>query len=134
MIKNGNFNEEWTPLPFITGECSLSKIEYDATDLVVELDSFRIEKSIKIVFTDIFSYRVTLEQFRWADFSHAPMVSAPLVKVVNSNFIKWIKDSGMEQLYDSNLNLSHYMLQTTEHIIDIILLSESSIIIDGKMI
>ena len=26
MIKNGNFNEEWTPLPFITGECSLSKI------------------------------------------------------------------------------------------------------------
>ena len=100
----------------------------------MELDSFCKEKSIRIVFSDIFSYRVTLEQFRWADFCHAPMVSAPLVKIVNSNFIKWIKDAGMNQLYDSKLDLSHYTLQTTEHIIDVILLSESSITIDGKTI
>lgn len=134
MAKNCDSNEEWIPLSFITGECSLSKIEYDATNLVVELDSFHEERSIRIVFADIFSYRVTLEQFRWADFDHAPIVSTPLVKIKNSLFIKWVEDAGLKQLYDSKLKLSHYMLRTTEHIIDIALLSESAITIDGKTI
>lgn len=134
MAKNCDSNEEWIPIPFITGECSLSKIEYDATNLVVKLDSFHKKRSIRIVFADIFSYRVTLEQFRWADFDHAPIVSTPLVKIENSLFIKWVEDAGLKQLYDSKLKLSHYMLRTTEHIIDIALLSESAITIDGKTI
>lgn len=134
MIKNSKSNEEWIPIPFIMGECSLSEIMYDATDLIVKLDSFHDERTIRIVFSDIFAYRVTLEHFRWADFCHSPMVQAPLVKVVNSHHIEWIQNAGMNQLYDTGIDLSHYMLQTTEHIIDTILLSNSTISIDGKTI
>ena len=132
MKRSNVFKEEWKPLPFVIGECSLSKIEYDATDLLVELESFNEERTVKIVFTDVFSYRVTLEQFRWAEFANAPKVSAVLVKVINSRYIEWIENSGMRQLYGSDLEMSHYMLQTTEHIIDIALLSDSAITIDGK--
>ena len=120
------------PLPFIVGECSLSNIWYDATNLSVELDSFQEGRTIKIVFTDVFSYRVTLEQFRWAEFSHAQKVSATLIKVINSRYIEWMENAGMKQLYDSDLKISHYMLRTTEHIIDVALLSDSTITIDGK--
>ena len=132
MARNNVFQEEWIPLPFIRGECSLSGIEYDATNLLVELDSFQEGRTIKIVFADVFSYRVTLEQFRWAEFSHAPKVSATLVKVINSRYIEWIEDAGMKQIYDSDLDISHYMLRATEHIIDVALLSDSTIAIDGK--
>ena len=129
---NNVFQEEWIPLPFIVGECSLSGIEYDATNLVVELDSFQEGRTIKIVFADVFSYRVTLEQFRWAEFSHAPKVLATLVKVINSRYIEWMENAGVKQLYDSDLDISHYMLRTSEHIVDVTLLSDSQIIIDGK--
>lgn len=132
MTRNNVFQEEWIPLPFIVGECSLSSIEYDATNLLVELDSFQEGRTIEIVFADIFSYRVTLEQFRWVEFSNAPKVSATLVKVINSHYIKWMENAGMKQLYDSCLKISHYMLRTTEHIIDVALLSNSQITIDGK--
>jgi|GEM_PF-268974 len=132
MTVNNVFQEEWIPLPFIVGECSLSGIEYDATNLVVELDSFQEGRTIKIVFADVFSYRVTLEQFRWAEFSHAPKVLATLVKVINSRYIEWMENAGVKQLYDSDLDISHYMLRTSEHIVDVALLSDSQIIIDGK--
>ena len=138
MTVNNVFQEEWIPLPFIVGECSLSGIEYDATNLVVELDSFQEGRTIKIVFADVFSYRVTLEQFRWAEFSHAPKVLATLVKVINSRYIEWMENAGVKQLYDSDLDINHYMLRTTdmlrttEHIVDVALLSDSKITIDGK--
>ena len=41
--------EEWTPLPFMEGEHALSKIEYNATDLLEELDSFKEKRVTKIV-------------------------------------------------------------------------------------
>ena len=53
--------EEWTPLPFMEGEHALSKIEYNATDLLVELDSFKEKRVAKIVFANVFSYRVTID-------------------------------------------------------------------------
>lgn len=127
-------HEKWIPIPFITGECSLSSIEYDATNLVVVLDSFHDKKTIEIVFTDVFSYRVTLEHFRWAEFSHQPQISAVLVQVKSSKYIEWIEKTGMKQLYDSDLKISHYMLQTTEHIVDVVLLDNSTISINGKEI
>lgn len=40
--------EEWTPLPFMEGEHALSKIEYNATDLLVELDSFKENRVTKL--------------------------------------------------------------------------------------
>ena len=60
MMTNYSMTEKWISLQIIAGECSLSSLEYNATDLVVELDSFREERTIKITFSDVFSYRVTL--------------------------------------------------------------------------
>ena len=55
MMTNSSMTEQWIPLPIIAGECSLSSIEYNATDLVVELDSFDEERTIKITFSDVFN-------------------------------------------------------------------------------
>lgn len=54
-MQNSSMTEQWIPLPIIAGECSLSSIEYNATDLVVELDSFDEERTIKITFSDVFN-------------------------------------------------------------------------------
>lgn len=123
--------EKWIPMQDIVGECSLSRIEYDSNDLLIELDSFCEKRTIAVVFSGVLSYRVTLEHFRWTDFANTPKVSATLIKVENSNYIKWIEESGARQLYDSSLDLAHYMLQLTEHIIDIALLSDSTITLNG---
>ena len=82
--------EEWTPLPFMEGEHALSKIEYNATDLLVELDSFKEKRVTKIVFANVFSYRVTLEHFRWAEFCHNPNISYCFILAINlSGFLYW---------------------------------------------
>lgn len=47
--------EEWTPLPFMEGEHALSKIEYNATDLLVELDSFK-ENGLQKLFLQMCSH------------------------------------------------------------------------------
>ena len=124
--------EKWMPLQCIAGECSLSRMEYDATNLLVELDSFLEKRVIKVVFSDVFSYRVTLEHFRWADFVDTPKTKSTLVRVVNSNFVKWLEAAGEKQLYGNTLDIAHYMLQTTEHVIYVILLHDSVITIDGR--
>ena len=132
MMTNQSPTERWTPLQYIAGECSLSRMEYDATNLLVELDSFLENRVIKVVFSDVLSYRVTLEHFRWADFVDKPKTKSTLVRVVNSNFVKWLEDAGEKQLYGNTLNIVHYMLQTTEHIIDVVLLYDSVITLDGR--
>lgn len=132
MMTNQPLTEKWTPLQCIAGECSLSRMEYDATNLLVELDSFLEKRVIKVVFSDVFSYRVTLEHFRWADFVDKPKTKSTLVQVDNSNFIKWLEAAGEKQLYGNTLNVVHYMLQTTEHIIDVALLHDAVITIDGR--
>lgn len=134
MMTNQPPTEKWMPLQCIAGECSLSRIEYDATNLLVELDSFLEKRVIKVVFSDVFSYRVTLEHFRWADFADTPKTKSTLVRVVNSNFVKWLETAGEKQLYGNTLDIAHYMLQTTEHVIDVILLHDSEITIDGRPI
>ena len=133
-MRNKIPQEEWFPLPFMEGEHSLSNIEYNATDLLVELDSFKKKRVTKIVFANVFSYRMTLEHFRWAEFCHNSNVSATLINVKESHYIRWLEAAGLEQIYESNLDLRHYMLQTTEHTIDVVLPSESIITIDGKEI
>lgn len=126
--------EEWIPINVIGGECSLSSIEYNSTDLSVELYSIARGKAIKILFKDIFSYRVTLEHFRWFEFSYAPRIFATFVRVDNSKYIKWLEDAGEKQLYGQSLTVVHYMLRTTEHVIDVALLDNSDVLIDGKSI
>lgn len=75
--------EEWIPIPFVSGECSLSSIEYNAADLSVALYSFVENRTIKVIFPDIFAYRVTLKHFRWKELCNTPQISAVLVKVKN---------------------------------------------------
>lgn len=36
-MNNFLLTEEWIPIPFVSGECSLSSIEYNAADLSVAL-------------------------------------------------------------------------------------------------
>ena len=55
MMTNQPPTEKWMPLQCIAGECSLSRMEYDATNLLVELDSFLEKRVIKVVFSDVFS-------------------------------------------------------------------------------
>uniref|UniRef100_A0AB33J9A9 Uncharacterized protein n=1 Tax=Prevotella sp. GTC17259 TaxID=3236795 RepID=A0AB33J9A9_9BACT len=105
MIDKYLLKEKWTSFPYIAGECSLSRIEYDSTNLLVELDSFLENRTIKVCFENIFSYRVTLEHFRWVDLIDTPQVTSTLVKVENSNYIKWLEEAGVKQLYDSILEL-----------------------------
>ena len=105
MMTNQPPTEKWMPLQCIAGECSLSRMEYDATNLLVELDSFLEKRVIKVVFSDVFSYRVTLEHFRWADFVDTPKTKSTLVRVVNSNFVKWLEAAGEKQLYGNNCKL-----------------------------
>ena len=45
------------------GTCPF-KNRYNATDLLVELDSFKEKRVTKIVFANVFSYRVTLEHLQ----------------------------------------------------------------------
>ena len=132
MMTNQPPTEKWMPLQCIAGECSLSRMEYDATNLLVELDSFLEKRVIKVVFSDVFSYRVTLEHFRWADFVDTPKTKSTLVRVVNSNFVKWLEAAGAKQLYGNTLDIAHYMLQKTEQVIAVILLHDSVITIDGR--
>ncbi len=95
-MSNNIPQEVWTPLPFLKGEHSLSKIEYDATDLLVELDSFKEKRVTKIVFANVFSYRVTLEHFRWAEFSHNPNISATLVYGKRISLYKMVRNCWFE--------------------------------------
>ena len=132
MMTNQPPTEKWMPLQCIAGACPFSRIEYDATNSLVALDSFLEKRVIKVVFSDVFSYRVTLEHFRWADFVDTPKTKSTLVRVVNSNFVKWLEAAGEKQLYGNTLDIAHYMLQTTEHVIDVILLHDSVITIDDR--
>lgn len=119
---------------FLNCTITVCGFEYNATNLLVELDSFKEKRVTKIVFANVFSYRVTLEHFRWAEFCYNPNISATLVNVKESHYIKWLETAGLEQIYESKLDLRHYMLQTTEHTIDVVFPSESIITIDGKEI
>ena len=53
--------------------------------------------------------------------------SQPLYEVENSSYLSEVMASGMKALYGSSLNVKHYVISTTEHIVDI-LTSESYII------
>lgn len=107
-------------------ECSINTIEYDATDLKIILDRFDNNETITIRFRNVFAYRVTLEHFRITE-EMVGVASCPLYEVENSQYLKGIMELGMRALYGSSLNVKHYAIKTTEHIVDI-LTSEQYII------
>lgn len=107
-------------------ECSVNSIDYDASDLIVALDRFDNNKTVTIRFKNVFAYRVTLEHFRMTEVM-VGLTSSPLYEVENSSYLGEIMATGMSALYGSSLNVKHYAIKATEHIVDI-LTSEAYII------
>ena len=96
-------NEIYHTINVIGCECSVNSIDYDASDLIVVLDRFDNNKTVTIRFKNVFAYRVTLI------------------------YLNEVMATGMRMLYGSSLNVKHYAIKTTEHIVDV-LTSEAYII------
>lgn len=119
-------SEIYHQINVIDCECSINSMDYDATDLKIMLDRFDNRGTITIQFRSVFAYRVTLEHFRITEIM-AGVTSSPLYEVENSTYLGEIMATGMSALYGSSLNVKHYAIKTTEHIVDI-LTSEAYII------
>ncbi len=119
-------SEIYHPINVIDCECSINSIDYDANDLKIMLDRFDNKGTITIRFRNVFAYRVTLEHFRITEVMKG-LTSSPLYKVENSSYLGEIMVTGMRALYGSSLNVKHYAIKATEHIVDI-LTSEQYII------
>lgn len=119
-------NEIYHSLNIAKCECSICSIDYDATDLIIVLDRFDNNHAITIHFRNVYAYRVTLEHFKIAEVMDG-LSSQPLYKVENSSYLKEVMATGMQELYGSSLNVRHYVINATEHIVDI-LTSETYVI------
>ena len=119
-------NEIYHTINVIGCECSVNSIDYDASDLIVALDRFDNNKTVTIRFKNVFAYRVTLEHFRIIEVMDGG-TSHPLYEVSNSIYLNEVMATGMRMLYGSSLNVKHYAIKTTEHIVDV-LTSEAYII------
>lgn len=119
-------SEIYHQINVIDCECSINSINYDATDLKIMLDRFDNNETITILFRNVFAYRVTLEHFRMTEVM-VGLTSSPLYEVENSSYLGEIMATGMSVLYGSSLNVKHYAIKTTEHIVDV-LTSEAYII------
>ena len=112
-------HEICNPIRMIDCECSVNSIDYNATDLIVELERFDNKGIVRVEFKEVFAYRVTLEHFRINDILEGAGM-APLYEVKNSDYYSWLMQSGMKMLYGDTLKVRHYTIKTTEHIIDIL--------------
>lgn len=112
-------NEIYHPINAIDCECSVNSIDYDATDLVIVLDRFDNNQTVAIRFKNVYTYRVTLEHFRICEVMDG-LTSQPLYEVENSAYLSEMLMTGMRELYGSLLNVRHYTISTTEHIIDVL--------------
>ena len=110
-------SEIYHPINLIDCECSINSIDYNATDLVVELERFDNKGIVRIEFKEVFAYRVTLEHFRINDMLEGAGI-APLYEVENSEYYNRLMQSGMKVLYGDTLKVRHFAIKTTEHIID----------------
>lgn len=73
----------------------------------------------KIECLHVYTYRVTLEHFRICEVMDG-LTSQPLYEVENSAYLSEMLMTGMRELYGSLLNVRHYTISTTEHIIDVL--------------
>lgn len=111
-------NEIYHPLNLVDCECSINSIDYDATDLTIVLDRFDNNQTITIRFKDVYAYSVTLEHFRITEVMDGiTSQSQPLYEVENSAYLSEVMKTGMRVLYGTSLNVKHYMIKSTEHII-----------------
>ena len=119
-------SEIYHPINLIDCESSINSIDYNATDLIVELERFDNKGIVRVEFKEVLAYRVTLEHFRITEVIDG-LTLQPLYIVENSSYLKEIMATGMKVLYDTSLNVTHYVIKTAEHIVDI-LTSEDYII------
>ena len=119
-------NEIYHPLNIVKCECSIYLIDYDATDLIIVLDRFDNNHTITIHFKNVYAYRVTLEHFKITEVMDG-LSSQPLYEVENSFYLNEVMETGMKTLYGSSLNVKHYVINTSEHIVDV-LTSETYVI------
>lgn len=112
-------SEIYHPINLVDCECSVNSIDYNATDLVVELERFDNKGIVRVEFKEVFAYRVTLEHFRINNIMEGVSI-APLYEVENSNYYNCLIQSGMKVLYGEALKVRHFAIKTTEHIIDIL--------------
>ena len=75
-----------------------------------------------------------MEHFRWEEYRNTEKTHEILYNIENSNYIKWIQDSGMRQLYGDNPKVKHYLVYTNAEIIDIVLNETERILLNGKEI
>lgn len=73
----------------------------------------------RLPFNLIYAYRVTLEHFRITEIMDG-VTSHPLYEVRNSVYLGEVMATWMSALYGSSLNVKHYAIKTTEHIVDIL--------------
>lgn len=111
--------EIYHPIDDVKCECSIISIDYDATDLVIGLDRFDNNQTITIRFKNVYAYRVTLEHFRMTEVM-AGLTSMSFYEVENSTYLNEVMATGMGVLYGSSLNVRHYVIKATEHIVDIL--------------
>ena len=100
-----------------------------STTMQQTLSSFLIDlTTIRLLQSDLrMSMRiVSLEHFRICEVMEG-LTSQPLYEVENSAYLSEMLMTGMRELYSSSLNVRHYAISTTEHIIDV-LTAESYII------
>lgn len=119
-------DEIYHPINVVGCECVINSIDYDATDLIICLDRFDNNQTITIQFKNVYAYRVTLEHFRITEVMNG-ISSQPLYEVEKSAYLSEVMVTGMKALYGTSLNVKHYAVNTTEHIIDI-LTSETYVI------
>lgn len=126
--------EIWHNINCLEGEYSTNEILYDANNLIIKLDSFKDNSTITLLFPNVLAYRVTLEHFRWEEYRNTEKTHEILYNIENSNYIKWIQDSGMRRLYGDNPKVKHYLVYTNAEIIDIVLNETERILLNGKEI
>lgn len=119
-------DEIYHPINVVGCECAINSIDYDAIDLIICLDRFDNNQTITIRFKNVYAYRVTLEHFRITEVMNG-ISSQPLYEVEKSAYLSEVMATGMKALYGTSLNVKHYAVNTTEHIIDI-LTSETYVI------
>ena len=112
-------SEIYHPINLIDCECSINSIDYNATDLIVELERFDNKGIVRVEFKEVLAYRVTLEHFRITEVMDG-LTLQPLYIVENSSYLKEIMATGMKVLYGTSLNVTHYAIKTAEHIVDIL--------------
>lgn len=119
--------ETYHPINAIDCKCSINSIDYDATDLTIVMDRFDNDHTVTILFKNVYAYRITLEHFSIAEVMDGLTSRKPLYEVENSAYLNEVMATGMRVLYGSSLNVKHYAIKTTEHIVDV-LTSETYII------